>query len=708
MSFVRRLVCTAVLMTLFAASGCTDDGETAPARSATASTSERPLPPPVEVRSEPEGITLADSAFEPLPGARAEFGRLGGAVYQIEIPDEWNRGLVMWMHGFGEFAPEANVAPPDFRRYLIANGYAWAASSYSSTSLIPHRGADETAALWDYFVREHGRPDRTYVSGLSMGGWSSHIAAERYGDRYDGALALCGAAGTVPGLRISANYFVAGAYVAGVRQAEYDASQDIGQLINERIRPALDDPDKRALFDRIMVDLTGGPRAFAREGIHDEEDTNFERARLIVAARLTPPRETPYRLGPDNPVTSKEFNRDAIVIPTSDAYDEFSEGMEVTGNLAMPLITLHTTGDGQVPINQAQILRDRVEAAGQSDRLVQPVIEDPGHCGFSTSEQEAAFRALVAWVEHGHKPEGTNLDTKDLTNLDQTFEDRARAGPHPIPNLRSPSAAERHSTASRSTRDGWAPSSDATGSLPPATSPFHRARTVGTRSACTPTRLPPAVAGADRTCCCGRTPTNRSSTPPRPCRGRMPIRRASMSSSRRPTRRAPRRRSPSSRVRSTTTTLAVGRQAAASRPTSPRRCAVSRRSAARSSTSSVSSDLMQSPDVPRAGESRSWSIAIQQPRPRSTRRNNPHTSTSPSQPHDGAKAFLGLPGRRRPGWPVSSSERYLARGQVGTADPRSTQRTERSTRSRPPEHTDRHIGGCPAQLEERSASRMYA
>jgi pimeloyl-ACP methyl ester carboxylesterase len=426
MSFVRRLVCTAVLMTLFAASGCTDDGETAPARSATASTSERPLPPPVEVRSEPEGITLADSAFEPLPGARAEFGRLGGAVYQIEIPDEWNRGLVMWMHGFGEFAPEANVAPPDFRRYLIANGYAWAASSYSSTSLIPHRGADETAALWDYFVREHGRPDRTYVSGLSMGGWSSHIAAERYGDRYDGALALCGAAGTVPGLRISANYFVAGAYVAGVRQAEYDASQDIGQLINERIRPALDDPDKRALFDRIMVDLTGGPRAFAREGIHDEEDTNFERARLIVAARLTPPRETPYRLGPDNPVTSKEFNRDAIVIPTSDAYDEFSEGMEVTGNLAMPLITLHTTGDGQVPINQAQILRDRVEAAGQSDRLVQRVIEDPGHCGFSTSEQEAAFRALVAWVEHGHKPEGTNLDTKDLTNLDQTFEDRAR------------------------------------------------------------------------------------------------------------------------------------------------------------------------------------------------------------------------------------------------------------------------------------------
>jgi pimeloyl-ACP methyl ester carboxylesterase len=413
-------------MMLWAVSGCTGDGETSQAPSATAREGERRVPPPVEVRSEPEGITLADPAFEPLPGARAEFGRLGGAVYQIEIPDEWNGRLVMWMHGFEEFAPEANVAPPDFRRYLIANGYAWAASSYSSTSLIPQRGADETAALWDHFVREHRRPDFTYASGLSMGGWSSHIAVERYGDRYDGALALCGAVGTVPALRISAEYFVVGAYVAGISQAEYEASPNIGQLIDERIRPALDDPDKRAVFDRIMVDLTGGPRAFAVEGIHDEEDTNFERASLIVAAQLTPHRAAPYRLGPDNPTTSEEFNRDAIVLSTSDASDEFSHGMEVRGDLAVPLITLHTTGDGQVPINQVQILRERVEAAGRSDRLVQRVIEDPGHCGFSTSEQETAFRALVDWVEHGVKPEGTNIDVDDLTSLDETFEDRVR------------------------------------------------------------------------------------------------------------------------------------------------------------------------------------------------------------------------------------------------------------------------------------------
>jgi hypothetical protein len=425
----------ALIGALLLASCASDSGDQSGEPGARSPLRDGPLPEPVAYRESPEGITLADPAFEPLPDARADFGRLGGAVYQIEIPDDWNRRLVMWMHGFEEFASEANAAPPDFRRYLIANGYAWAASSYSSSSLIPQRGADETAALWDYFVRAHGRPDWTYASGLSMGGWSSHIAAERYGNRYDGALALCGAVGTVPGMRISTEYFVVGAYVAGVSQAEYDASPDVGRLIDERIRPALEDPGNRAIFDSIMVDVTGGLRAYAVEGIHDEMDTNFDRARVAVAAGFAPPRDEPYQLGPDSFVTSDEFNREAIVIPPSKAYEDFSEGMEVTGDLAMPMITMHTTGDGQVPINQAQILRDRVEAAGRSDLLVQRVIEDPGHCGFTTSEQEAAFQALVDWVEHGVEPKGTNLDVDDLIRLDRTFEDDARASTSDEPHV---------------------------------------------------------------------------------------------------------------------------------------------------------------------------------------------------------------------------------------------------------------------------------
>jgi hypothetical protein len=164
------------MLTLLGASACTSDNKTA---RATPSAKARPLPPPVHVRPDPEGVTLGDPAFQPLAGARADFGRLGGAVYQIEVPPRWNGRLVLYMHGFQDLGREAQVSAPDIRRFLIGQGFAWGASSFSSTSLIPGRAADETAALWDHFAKKYGRPTRTYVTGQSMGGAASHIAAER-------------------------------------------------------------------------------------------------------------------------------------------------------------------------------------------------------------------------------------------------------------------------------------------------------------------------------------------------------------------------------------------------------------------------------------------------------------------------------------------------------------------------------------------------
>ena len=175
----------------------------------------------MKVRDSPQGVTLADPAFTASPGATADFGRLGGAVYQIEMPKRWNGRLLLYMHGFEELGPQARVTAPDFRRYLIAKGYAWGASSFSSTGLIPGRSTDETVALWDYFARTYGRPKWTYVSGLSTGGMSAHIAAERYANRFDGALALCGSAGQTEAVSQGADFFAVAAYTVGLTQAEF-------------------------------------------------------------------------------------------------------------------------------------------------------------------------------------------------------------------------------------------------------------------------------------------------------------------------------------------------------------------------------------------------------------------------------------------------------------------------------------------------------
>jgi hypothetical protein len=128
-------------------------------------------------------------------------------------------------------------------------------------------------------------------------------------------------------------------------------------------------------------------------------------------------------------VTSAEFDRAAIRLPVNPTLvNAFVKGNDITGNLQVPMLSMHTTGDGQVPIAQAQVLQRKIDAAGKRDLLVQRVVPDASHCGFTTPESEAGLEALVRWVEHGVKPAGTNVLVDDLRKLDRTYAVTPRPG----------------------------------------------------------------------------------------------------------------------------------------------------------------------------------------------------------------------------------------------------------------------------------------
>jgi pimeloyl-ACP methyl ester carboxylesterase len=414
-----------VLALLALAAAACDDGKAQPPVTATP----RPVPSAVTIRDEPQGVGLEDPAFEALDGAQAYFGRLGGTVYRMEMPDDWNGRLVLYMHGFQGLAAQASVEEPSLRSYLIRHGYAWGASSYSSTALIPGRAADETAALWDEFVRRFGRPQRTYVTGFSMGGAATHIAAERYADRFDGALGMCGFAGQPAITQIIGDFFYTGAYVAGVTQAEFDAT-DTYQLIETRIKPALRDPAKHEQWERMLIDMTGGPRVLDREGFALEEATNWERAPILIGFGLAYNQGREYAFGADADVDSAVFNAAVVrrAPATAEQIANFNDGNEITGNLRMPMITIHTSGDWQVPIDQQQILRRAVDHAGKGDLLVQRVIRAAGHCGFMDTEWAHGLEDLVGWVERGVKPEGEDVLIDDLRQAGSRFTLAPRIG----------------------------------------------------------------------------------------------------------------------------------------------------------------------------------------------------------------------------------------------------------------------------------------
>jgi hypothetical protein len=81
-----------------------------------------------------------------------------------------------------------------------------------------------------------------------------------------------------------------------------------------------------------------------------------------------------------------------------------------------------------VPIEQARILQRQVDAVGARDLVVQRVIRDPDHCGFTNAETVASFEALTSWVEHDRKPDGDDVLTADLANLRPNFELQPRPG----------------------------------------------------------------------------------------------------------------------------------------------------------------------------------------------------------------------------------------------------------------------------------------
>jgi hypothetical protein len=80
-----------------------------------------------------------------------------------------------------------------------------------------------------------------------------------------------------------------------------------------------------------------------------------------------------------------------------------------TGDLRIPMLSLHTLGDLFVPFHMEQEYARRVATKGNSHNLVQRATRDYGHCSFTPTELVTTFVDLVKWVEGGIKPAGDNV-----------------------------------------------------------------------------------------------------------------------------------------------------------------------------------------------------------------------------------------------------------------------------------------------------------
>lgn len=385
--------------------------------------------------------TAADAAFGALDGAKAHFGQLDRAAYRIEMPDAWNGELVLYAHGFAGFGTEVSVESPPraLRQYLVANGYAWAASSYSENGYVPGIGADDTLALKQYFADEFGEPKRTYIAGASMGGNVVALALENHPGEYDGGLALCGALGGIEQIDYLASWVAVAEYTSGLTFPIGEPGANLAPVfLTElpRILGAPDAPtDRGRQFASVTKHLTGGPRPFFAEGFREQYIVNFglvmiDPERKLLVNRAATNAGAVYEIDSGLGVTDEELNagvRRYASDPAARSAEAHPDAVPTTGRISVPLLTLHNTGDLFVPISMEQSYRSKVEAAGKGDLLVQRAIRAGGHCKFSEQELTAAFADLAAWVKDGTTPKGEDL-TGDLMNAGLEFTNPLRAG----------------------------------------------------------------------------------------------------------------------------------------------------------------------------------------------------------------------------------------------------------------------------------------
>jgi hypothetical protein len=417
----------------------------------------------------------------PAPAA-AGHGRTGpahvegtlpsGAAYVLDVPARWNGTLLLYSHGYvprGAPNPARNAPADTTRDALLAGGYALVGSSYATTGWSLEEAVPDQLATLEVFAGRFGRARRTFAWGTSLGGMITTALAERHGQRFAGALAMCGLqqggvanwnntldplfalrtllapdAG-VPLVRIpdqasaTAGIGVLTGAMAAAQQTplgrarialaaalhnipawtDADALSPPPTPTSEAPEPAPGDDDTaqlnqyRTLLGTVYVGLSWRQEAEERAGGNMSWNTGVDYARMLARSSVRGEVERLYaRAGASLAHDLRTLAAEPRIGADPGAVRYMERHVSFTGRLRTPMLTIHTTGDALVPVQVQRAYAGAVAEAGRSRLLRQAFVHRGGHCTFTDGEMLAALRAVErragtgAWS--GTRPEALN------------------------------------------------------------------------------------------------------------------------------------------------------------------------------------------------------------------------------------------------------------------------------------------------------------
>lgn len=355
------------------------------------------------MRLMPMLIVLLVLAGSPSEAATIETGMLAGAGYRIDLPEPWNRGLIVFFHGtwdrMGKFSDSEPL--PGFLQILKDRGYAVVQSTYAEPGWAVEQAIDDSERLRQHFIDTHGKPQQTFAVGMSMGGLLTVQALESRPSVYAGGLSLCGAITPADvlfardfALRAAFDFYFPGVFGALVPvTATYQPTGELRQRIERAMKK---NPEAAESIHRLF-------------GVASE--ASFAD---VIASTTSDLRELQQRAG-GNPFGNANFiytgslddaalNRGvARYQADAQAARYLSRWYTPSGKLERPLLAVHTIGDPLVPASSAFDYALIARRAGHEDQFVQQFVDAEGHCTIGDGRIVRAFDDLVAWT-HGKRP----------------------------------------------------------------------------------------------------------------------------------------------------------------------------------------------------------------------------------------------------------------------------------------------------------------
>lgn len=338
-----------------------------------------------------------------------EVGVLGRAEYRIDVPENWNHGLVVFYHGYSEsafrFRLDSTMGSQPEQMYR--RGYAVVQSGYSESGWALQAGYADSEALRKYFVKKYGTPRETYAAGGSMGGALTMIAMELNNKVYTAGLDLCGAVGPSY-VHLNRRFAIRAAF-------DYYFPGMMGPL--DPVPPAFEESE--ALRQRVLAALRAKPDAALAMRELTNLHSDVEVARII--GYFTYVIGDMQRKAGGNPFDNRNYIYTGTSVntmtdfalndgvrryaPDPRARDYLMAHYWPSGRLTRPMLALHTIYDPLIPATSLSLYASEVARAGFADNLVQQYVHREGHCTFTPDEVGHAFDELVVWAHTGKAPQ---------------------------------------------------------------------------------------------------------------------------------------------------------------------------------------------------------------------------------------------------------------------------------------------------------------